>query len=255
MAITLEDIKAVLKETARINRETALEINALTKKYQEDIDKAEKRSKERDEQWEASKKERDEQWEADKKKWKEQWEASKKEREAQWEADNKEREAYNKEWRARSDKLDKRIDKISEQIGGMDENTGHHAEQFFQDAFSDNPVFGGIKYDHVLSNLIYSDGHGGGVEFDIVLENGDSVALIEVKNRIHPKFVKDFAENRIKKFREFFPKYGKYKAYLGIAGFSFSKMVLEEARKYGIGIVRQAGKSIEVDKGRLKAYL
>jgi hypothetical protein len=92
------------------------------------------------------------------------------------------------------------------------------------------------------------------IEFDIVLVNGKSVAIIETKNRIHPKFVKDFAEERLPKFRKFFPEFSKYKSYLGIAGFSFSKKVLEEAQKYGIGVVRQVGNSIEIEAGHLKAY-
>jgi hypothetical protein len=39
------------------------------------------------------------------------------------------------------------------------------------------------------------------------LLNGESIALIEVKNRIHPSFVKELAEERIEKFRKFFPEY------------------------------------------------
>jgi hypothetical protein len=50
------------------------------------------------------------------------------------------------------------------------------------------------------------------------------------------------------------PKYGNLNAYLGIAGFSFNKSVLEEAEKQGIGIIRQVGKSIEMSKYSLKAY-
>jgi hypothetical protein len=56
------------------------------------------------------------------------------------------------------------------------------------------------------------------------------------------------------KFREFFPGFSKCRAYLGIAGFSFSKRTLEEAQKYGIGVIRQVGDSIEIDAGHLKAY-
>jgi Holliday junction resolvase len=92
------------------------------------------------------------------------------------------------------------------------------------------------------------------VEFDIVLENGNSVAIIEVKNRIRANFVKKLAEERIKEFRKYFPEYKGYDAYLGIAGFSFSKDVLEEAQKYGVGIIRQVGDGIEVDATGLRAY-
>jgi len=150
-------------------------------------------------------------------------------------------------------KTDRKIDKLAEQIGGIDNNIGYHAEQFFQNVFTDNKVFGGIKYDDIILNMKYKD-KTGEVEFDIVLENGNSLALIEVKNRIHPDFVKNLAEERISKFRRYFPMYKGYDVYLGIAGFSFSEKVLSEAQKYGIGIIKQVGEGIEVKAEGLKAY-
>ena len=150
-------------------------------------------------------------------------------------------------------KVDRQIDRVAKQMGGINENIGYHAEQFFQGAFEDNKVFGGIKYDDIILNMGYKD-KTEKVEFDIVLENGNSVALIEIKNRIHPDFVKKMAEERIDKFRKYFPMYKGYDIYLGIAGFSFSEAVLEEAKKYGVGIIRQVGESIEIDATGLVAY-
>jgi len=92
------------------------------------------------------------------------------------------------------------------------------------------------------------------IEFDIVLVNGKSVAIIETKHRIHPKFVKEFAEERLPKFRELWPEYSKHKAYLGIAGFSFSQKALEEAEKYGICLLRQVGDSVEIKTNKLRVY-
>jgi chromosome segregation ATPase len=148
---------------------------------------------------------------------------------------------------------DRLIKELSRRMGGIDENQGHHAEQYFQNAFAEKPVFGGITYDAVVPNLAYKD-RNGEIEFDIALINGNSIALIEVKNRIHSKFVKQFAEERVKKFREYFPKYKKFKTRLGIAGFSFSEKVMKEARKYGIGLIRQVGDSVEIRAEKLKVY-
>ena len=164
------------------------------------------------------------------------------------------------EWERRHAELElkmaetgKQIDKVSKQMGGINENIGKHAEQFFQDAFEKKLEFGGIKYDEIICNLAHKD-KSGSVEFDIVLENCQSVAIIEVKNRIHPSFVKELAEERVKKFREYFPVYKDYSVYLGIAGFSFGEFVVEEASRYGVGIVRQVGNSMEMDAGKLKVY-
>jgi hypothetical protein len=145
------------------------------------------------------------------------------------------------------------IKELSKRMGGIDDNIGYHAEQYFQNAFAEKPVFGGIKYDEMIPNLVHKD-RDGEIEFDIALVNGNSIALIEVKNRIHPKFVRELAEERVKKFREFFPKYKKFQTRLGIAGFSFGKKVMEEAEKYGIGLIRQVGDSVEIRAERLKVY-
>jgi len=105
----------------------------------------------------------------------------------------------------------------------------------------------------MVPNLIHK-GKEAKVEFDIALLNGNSIALIEVKNRIHPNFVKELAEGRIEKFRKFFPEYKDCRAYLGIAGFSFSDEVLEQASRYGIGIVKQVGEGVEMTADNLRAY-
>jgi hypothetical protein len=153
-------------------------------------------------------------------------------------------------------KLNGDVDKLCAQVGGIDENQGHHAEQYFQDILAGKLTFGGQKYDTMIPNLeCFGKGGVSLIEFDIVLVNGKSVAIIETKNRIHPKFVRQFVEERLPKFREYFPGFSKYKAYLGIAGFSFSKKVMEEARKYGIGVIRQAGDSVEITAERLKVYV
>jgi len=150
-------------------------------------------------------------------------------------------------------KLEENLDKLGIQIGGVSNNQGHHAEQFFQGVFEKKLEFGRIKYDEMIYNLAYK-GKKYKIEFDIALVNGDSVALIEVKNRIHPDFVKELAEERVEKFREYFREFENYDVYLGIAGFSFCDEVLEQASRYGIGVVRQVGEGVEVQANNLKVY-
>jgi hypothetical protein len=151
------------------------------------------------------------------------------------------------------EKLSKTVDKLCKQVGGIDDNIGHHAEQFFQNAFEEKLRFGGVEYDEMIPNLKYK-GKNDEVEFDIALVNGDSVALIEVKHRIHPSYVKELAEEKIEKFRQFFLEFKDYRAYLGVAAFSFSDEVVAQASKYGVGVVRQVGDGIEMDTGNLKVY-
>jgi len=150
--------------------------------------------------------------------------------------------------------LGRRVDKVCGKVGGIDENLGHHAEQFFQDVFARKMEFGGVIYDRIQPNYICQNRKKEMIEVDIAMFNGESVALIEVKNRIHPDFVKEFTEERVKKFKKLCREYKNYKLYLGIAGFSFDQKVLAEAKKHGIGVVKQAGEGIEVEADCLKAY-
>jgi hypothetical protein len=145
---------------------------------------------------------------------------------------------------------DRRMQKLEDKMGGIDNNLGFHAEQFFQDALAKSKTFGGIKYDNMIRNMKCEDE----TEFDIILINSDSVAIIEVKNRIHPDFVEKMAKDRVEKFRKNLSKFKNLKAYLGIAAFSFCNDVLEKARECGIGIIKAVGNSAEMEAGKLKVY-
>jgi Holliday junction resolvase-like predicted endonuclease len=145
---------------------------------------------------------------------------------------------------------DRRMQKLDDKMGGIDDNLGFHAEQFVQEALAKSKTVGGIKYDSIIRNMKCEDE----TEFDVVLINSDSIAIIEVKNRIHPSFVERMAKDRLDKFRKYITAYKNHKAYLGIAAFSFCNDVLEKARERGIGIIRQAGDSVEMDAGKLKTY-
>jgi len=150
-------------------------------------------------------------------------------------------------------KTDEKLDRLAKNIGGINDNIGFHAEQYFQNIFDEKLSFGGQKYDYMRPNLKYGR-KGVSAEFDIVLVNGESVAVIEAKNRIHPNFVETMANDKVSQFRKYFPEYKNYKLYLGIAGFSFDDSVAEEAKKYGIGIIRQVGDAVEIDDKNLKIY-
>jgi len=148
--------------------------------------------------------------------------------------------------------LTKKLDRLNETVNGVSNNIGNHAEQYFQDVFSRKKELGGEKYDKLIRNLKAESKES--CEFDIFLVNGRSVAIIEVKNRIHPNFVETVANDKVSQFRKYFPEYKDYKLYLGIAGFSFDDSVIKEAKKRGIGIIRQVGDAVEIDDKNLKAY-
>ena len=147
---------------------------------------------------------------------------------------------------------ERRLKKLEKLYGGVSDNSGRHAEEFFQNALRKTLTFGGIKFDELKPNLAFSGKKN--CEFDMALTNGDAIAIIEARNRVRQKYVQELATTKLAQFRKFFPNYANYKIYLGLAGFSFEKAVYDEAKKYGVGVIRQNGDSVQVDAGELKVY-
>ena len=78
------------------------------------------------------------------------------------------------------DRLERMIDKDRELIGGISRSNGEFCEEYFINSFKEKPVFLGEKFDRVLPFLrpdpvVIED------EYDLVLRNGKSVVLIEMR--------------------------------------------------------------------------
>jgi hypothetical protein len=152
----------------------------------------------------------------------------------------------------RNTEADKRLKKLEKDIFGIGRNNGYYAEEFFQHAFSKKRELAGIKFYGMIPNLKYEGKES--CEFDIVLVNGDSVAIIEAKYRIHPDFVKELVTEKLAQFRKYFPVYKNHAVYFGIAGMSFSKDVVKNAKEYGVAIIRQDGQRVVLDSMPTKTY-
>ena len=111
---------------------------------------------------------------------------------------------------------------------------------------------GKIQFDTIESNefLEFEDGER---EIDIVLINGDSVALIEVKYKVHPNDL-DQIQKQIIFYRKARPQHAHYKIYGGIAGLSVPDDVITAAKKRGFFVLKQKGEVIEYDTEGMKAY-
>jgi hypothetical protein len=62
------------------------------------------------------------------------------------------------------------------------------------------------------------------------------------------------AVEKVAAFRSLFPEYKDYKLYLGIAGFSMDGEVEDEAKRLGIGLLKQDGDAVKTVDIPLKAY-
>jgi hypothetical protein len=153
----------------------------------------------------------------------------------------------------RSRKEEARLKKLEEMVGGMGNNFGSFAEEYFFNAFEDEQQnFFGEHFDKIERNL-KSVTKKLEDEYDIVLYNDLSIAIIESKFSAHkndiPKLFK-----KANTFRILFPDYKDYKIYLGLASMSFYPDLEQECLKQGIAIIKQVGDAVVINDTGLKIF-
>jgi len=166
----------------------------------------------------------------------------------------KESHAEFEQWRKKSNAdFDRRIKKLEEITGSWANNHGSFAEEYFFNSFENGKQnFFGEKFDKIKKKL-YNFWQGIEDEYDIVLYNHSSVALIEVKYKAHendiPKVLK-----KAETFKILFPNYKDFKIYLGLASLSFYPELEQECIKQGIAIIKQVGDTVVINDSHLKVF-
>lgn len=136
----------------------------------------------------------------------------------------------------------KHVDKVSETVGGIGNNLGDVAEEYFYSSLRRKKSLNGIKYDGVARNLT---GFVDDKEWDLVLKNGNSVAVLEVKHKPHPNDILNFATKKLPYFRASLPEYANYKVYGGIAGMAFPSSLKHKAEDLGLMAITQDGGKVK----------
>ena len=91
-------------------------------------------------------------------------------------------------------------------------------------------------------------------EIDILMVNGTTLSLIEVKYKVEKKDIKNILQTKLPLFRKHFPNYIHHKILLGIGGMGFEKEVEKEAAENGIGIIKIVGDKVEYYTDNMKIY-
>jgi hypothetical protein len=129
-------------------------------------------------------------------------------------------------------------------------DTEYLTKQYFYDTLSNVPRFANVivcKNEHMCRGNIEDC-------FDILLLSDSYVAIIETKYRVHTNDLEPLTTKKVENFRVLYPEYANHKLYLGIASMSFNDAVINEAKKLGLGILKQKGETIECDPDNIKAY-
>ncbi len=168
-----------------------------------------------------------------------------------------------KEWaewkeaqRIMSAETDKQIKALNKQIGGITKSNGKVAEATIYNSLERDMTFAGIEFDFIDKNKkrhIKRLNLKG--EYDVVMYNGDTLAIIEIKYNVEKGDVNELIDKKkVEKFRLLFPEYKGYKILLGIGGGSFESDAEAEANKYGIGIIKVVGDKVEYYTDGIRVY-
>jgi hypothetical protein len=128
------------------------------------------------------------------------------------------------------------------------------AEDMFFNAFNKTKEYANRKFYEVearISKSLKSEGKAN--EIDILMYNGDTVAIIEAKYRARESAIEQVLQ-KATNFRSLFPQYMDYKIVLGLAGLSFEEGVAEKAQELGIGVVKFVGDTAEFHTDNIKEY-
>jgi SMC interacting uncharacterized protein involved in chromosome segregation len=140
-------------------------------------------------------------------------------------------------------KTDEKLKKLGVLTGNISNSQGEVAEEYFANSLEANPQIGNLTFDIVDRNTLRRIGKLRD-EFDIILINGDSVAVVEVKYKLHPKDIEKLTQKK-ENFRKLFPAYSGYKLYMGLASFKVSQEVRKCIEEKGYFLLQRNGDVIE----------
>jgi len=153
----------------------------------------------------------------------------------------------------------RQIDALRKELGGVGDSNGLVAEDIVYNLLEKRMSFAGIDFDEIDRGLSRGKKLPNGErirgEYDVILYNGTTIAIIEIKYRVRPKNIERLIDVQLPRFRQIFPYYKDFKVYLGLGGMSFEKGVEEEALLRGIGTLKLDGESVvEINDKNVKAW-
>ena len=148
-------------------------------------------------------------------------------------------------------RTDARLDKIAKMVGGISNNQGDITEEYFINSLKDKLTLGDIKFDFLVKNFKAEKGRKILAEYDILLVNGKSVAIIEVKYKVHPSDLEKLPA-KIDSIRNL-PQYDGYEVYAGLAGFYVPDEVIKQAEKKGYFVLQRKGDVVVTHIDNLQA--
>ena len=155
-----------------------------------------------------------------------------------------------KEW----EDFRKSMKAMQQELGGITQSNGEMAESYFINSFNRAPIFAGQIFQFVDANTKRSSkALNLRDEYDLLLYNGVSVAIIEIKYKARKKDVEQLLK-KTESFKTLFPQYKDFAIYLGLAALHFDAETEKESIEQGVGVIKQIGNNMVINDAHLKAF-
>jgi len=148
---------------------------------------------------------------------------------------------------------ERRMKKIDETVGTWANNHGFFAEEYFFNSFENGKRnFFGERFDEIEKN-VKGIKKGFKDEYDILLINGKSIGIVEVKFKAHENDICKVLR-KAQTFRVNFPEYQNHQIYLGLATMVFYPELEQGCVEQGIAVVKQVGDMVVINDAHLKVF-
>ena len=152
---------------------------------------------------------------------------------------------------------DKRLNKLmlgSERIQSFIKNESDACEQRFVDSLKSYDLqVAGVIFGEIYSNVSKTR-RGKNIELDALLVNGDSVALMEVKKKLHVNDVLKVRDKLINRFRELFPEHRDKRLLVLVAGESVNSDATTAALDAGFVVLSFKARELQMQAQQARYY-
>ena len=154
-------------------------------------------------------------------------------------------------------KTDKEINKLLRSTKELHSNVRNEAEaceqRFIASLRRQKLVIAGVTFDEIYSNQ-KKDRKGEHIELDGLLVNGDSIAILEVKKRLHLNDVEKVRDNLIGRFRKLYPEHQNKRLMVLVAGDNINNNAAAAALAAGFIVLSFKARRLQMQDQQLRYY-
>ena len=154
-------------------------------------------------------------------------------------------------------KTDKEINKLLRSTKELHSNVRNEAEaceqRFIASLRRQKLVIAGVTFDEIYSNQ-KKDRKGEHIELDGLLVNGDSIAILEVKKRLHLNDVEKVRDNLIGRFRKLYPEHQNKRLMVLVAGDNINNDAAAAALAAGFIVLSFKARRLQMQDQQLRYY-